>query len=100
MDHYFIPAGTACHVRGPAAADWRPFVTTRDLRFLTRAVADTGGSWVFAAHGWLLKVNPNRVVGRPKPDQAASGGPPILRSKGRGSSRRRAMKCRTKGKSR
>lgn len=94
---FAVRQGTKCKVRRAGTNDeWQPFVTTRHLAFDSHGLADNGGTWTFTSGGWEMKVSPLFVDGRGPNPQTAGGEPrsrPVLSSKGRGSSRRRALKA-------
>jgi len=96
MPEYTITPGTPVFVRRAGESVWTPHRTTRLLSFAfaDRQVVDNGGHWMFAYDGWELKVLPSNVVGRPpKPSRPGKSSDSFGSSKGRGSSRRRAMRA-------
>ncbi len=92
---FTIPKGTKCHVYKKASGTgWQPFVTTKELTFLSHGVTDNGGRWVFDnGDGWVLKVPSCHVVGREaKAETDADRGTfnrCILGRNGKGANRRR-----------
>jgi hypothetical protein len=85
-----IARGTPCHIRRVGSEEWRPFTTTRALRFNSYEPTDNGGRWLFRRDGWELKVISALVDGR-KPKQPKKRLPRVTCGipTGRGVSRRR-----------